>query len=436
MSKLGLIAEKALKEKKVRFTSLAHHMDVDLFNQCYKMLRKSAASGIDGVTVEAYGEHLQDNLEDLVRRLKTKQYRPKPVRRTYIPKPGKSELRPLGIPSVEDKLVQMALKLILETLYEPLMKEGSHGFRPNRSCHTAIKQLNNVVMFKKTQYIVEVDIEKFFDTVQHDRMLQCLEQRISDPSILWLIKKLLKAGCMEAGLFRGTDEGTPQGGIISPVLANIYLHYVLDLWFELRFKPKAKEHVELIRYCDDFVMACASESDATRFLEELEPRLAESGLKVSKEKTKVIVFGKARWLYAERRGIKADTFDFLGFTHYGRKSRTGRFVMGHKTCKANLARKLKSTNEWLASIRSKMGLKEWWPALKTKLNGHYGYFGISGNHRCLQQYYRNVIILVYKWANRRGQRGSMNWEQFMLYLQRYPLPKPRITQNIIYSSAQ
>jgi RNA-directed DNA polymerase len=435
MSKLKLIAEKA-QDKKLRFTSLAHHMNVELLGQCYKMLRKSAASGIDGVTVEAYGENLQANLESLVERLKSKKYRPKAVRRAYIPKPGKAELRPLGIPSVEDKLVQMALKILLEPVFEPLFKESSHGFRPRRSCHTAIKQLNSAVMFKSTNYVVEVDVAKFFDTVQHARMLECLKQRVSDPSIHWLVSKLLKAGVMINSTWEASEQGTPQGGIISPLLANIYLHYVLDLWFELRFKKQAKGYVELIRYCDDFVMACESEEDANLFLKELEERLAESGLRISQEKTKIIRFGRRAWNKACKENSKVATFDFLGFTHYCGASRRGKFVMGHKTTKNNLRRKLKSVNEWLSSIRSVVPLKEWWPILKAKLIGHYNYFGINGNMRWLSRYYCGIKALVFKWINRRSQKKSMTWEQFNRYLQWNPLPTPSIMHPILYSYAQ
>lgn len=434
MSKLKLIAEKA-QNKKLRFTSLAHHINVELLEQCYKMLRKKAASGVDGVTVARYGENLRSNLEELVERLKAKRYRPKPVRRVYIPKPGKTERRPLGIPSVEDKLVQMALKVLIEPLFETLFRDSSHGFRPSKSCHTAIKQLDNAVMFKRANYIVEVDIAKFFDTVQHARMMDCLKQRISDPSTLWLINKFLKAGVMTDGTWQASDQGTPQGGIISPLLANIYLHYVLDLWFELRFKTKAKGYVELVRYCDDFVVVCESEKDAMRFLEELEPRLAESGLQISQEKTQIIKFGRKALELAQKEGGKAKTFTFLGFTHYCGKSRYGKFQMGHKTSKNNLGRKLKNTNEWLSSIRSVVPTKEWWPILKAKLIGHYNYFGINGNMRSLRQYYNGLIKLVYKWINRRSQKKSMNWKQFRRYLQWNPLPQPSIMHPILYSKA-
>ncbi len=430
LSKLRLIARKAKQNKTLKFNALVHHIDVELLEKCFMKLRKGAACGIDGVTVEAYGKDLKVNLENLVARLKCREYRCRAVRRTYIPKPGKKELRPLGIPSVEDKLVQMAAKEILEALFEPLFLKSSHGFRPKLGCHTAIKQLNRAVMSAPTNYIVEVDIAKFFDTVSHHWLLKCLEERISDPNFLWLIRRFLKAGVMEAGQWSASNEGTPQGGVISPVLANTYLHYVLDLWFEKVIKPKAKGRMELIRYCDDFVVTCESEHDAREFLEQLEPRLAKFNLKISKEKTKILKFGRNAWKEAKRRGNKVESFTFLGFTHYSKATRNGYFAMGHKTSKEGLKRKLKVINDWLRSIRNLKRLVDWWPKLKAKLLGHYGYFGINGNMRSIMQFYQQVIRRLFKWINRRSQKKSMNWEKFKTYLEWNPLPTPRIKHQI------
>ena len=429
LSKLKLIAEKARRDKKLKFTSLVHHINEELLAECYKMLRKDAASGIDGVTAEAYGKDLDTNLKDLVGRLKSKCYRPQPVRREYIPKPGRKELRPLGIPSVEDKLVQMALKLILEAVFEPNFKDSSHGFRPGKGCHTAIIELNRTVMTKPISYVAEVDIAGYFDTISHYWLLRCLEQRIADPNLLWLIRKFLKAGIMEAGERRTSDLGTPQGGVVSPILANIYLHFVLDLWFEVEFKSEARGYLGLIRYADDFIVLCESEYDAKRFLVELEERFKKFGLEISREKTQILKFGRKAWEQANRTGDKVQTFNFLGFTHYCAKTRAGKFMIGHKTSKQGLSRKLKAVNEWLRQIRSTVALKDWWPILKAKLNGHYGYFGVNGNMRCLQKYYYGVIKMVYKWINRRGKK-SMNFEKFTSYFEWNPLPTPRIKHQI------
>lgn len=432
ISKFELIAQRARQDKGLKFTSLMHYMSEENLNKCFGKLKKNKACGIDEVTVEEYGNNLNDNIANLVQRLKTKTYKPQPVKRVYIPKPGKSELRPLGIPAVEDKMVQMALKEILEAVYEQDFLDCSHGFRPNKSCHTAIKQLNNAVMKHPINWVAEVDIEKFFDSVRHDWMIRCLEERIADPNILWLVRKFLKAGVMESGKLHESEAGTPQGGVISPLLANIYLHYIIDRWFEQVFKSKIKGYVELLRYCDDFVVATESEYDAKRFLPELEQRLAKFGLKVSKEKTRVLKFGRRVWQQAQREGKKVETFDFLGFTHYCTKSRYGRPLMLHKTARKGMIRKLQGINEWFKSIRSTVPLKEWWPGIKAKLVGHYNYFGINGNIHSLQKYYWSVRNVIYKWINRRGQKKSMTVEEYSTYLQWNPLPTPRVYHAILY----
>lgn len=431
-NKLAVIAKIAKQDKNVRFTSLVHLINKENLAICFKMLRKKAATGIDEITVKAYEENLDSNLESLVNRMKDKWYKPQPVRRVYIPKPGKNEFRPLGIPAVEDKIVQMALKWILQAIYEQDFLDCSYGFRPQRSCHDAIKQLNEAVMKHPVNYIVEVDIRKFFDTVDHVKLLELLQRRIADPNILWVIRKFLKAGIMEEGAWQASEEGTPQGGIVSPILANIYLHYVLDVWFEEVFQAQAKGYTRLIRYCDDFVMACESAYDADRVLLELKERLAEFNLEISKEKTRSIKFGRNVWNRAQKTGSKVATFDFLGFTHYCGKSRMGWFVMGHKTSKRSLNAKLKGNNNWLRSVRCMAPLKELWPIIKAKLIGHYNYFGINGNMRCLVQYFIRMKAIVFKWINRRSQKKSMNWEQFRKYLDWNPLPTPRIYHAILY----
>ena len=424
--KLNQIATKAKQDKRLKFTSLIHHVNEANLAECYHELKRNKACGIDGETVEAYGKNLKERLGQLVELMKSKQYRPKPVKRVYIPKAGKKEKRGLGIPSVEDKLVQIMLKKILEQIYEAEFLDMSYGFRPKLSCHDAVKALNKAVMTKPINYIVEVDIKGFFDNVNHYWLQRCLEEKIVDRNLLWLVRKFLKAGVVEEGKQLATEVGTPQGGVISPLLANIYLHYVLDLWFKKEIKSQAKEHIELIRYCDDFVVCCESEKDAKSFLELLHARLEKFGLRVSENKTKVLKFGRQVWKQAQRSKEKVETFTFLGFTHYCGKSRQGYFVIGHKTSKENLGRKLKETKEWLKKIRNKLRLKEWWPVLKSKLTGHYNYFGVSGNYRCVQQFYNKIFFIVFKWINRRSQKKSMNFDQYLNYLQWHPLPTPRI----------
>jgi RNA-directed DNA polymerase len=397
--KLNQIARKAKQDKQLKFTSLIHHVSEANLAECYQELKANKACGIDGETVEAYGKNLQDRLDKLVGSIKSKQYRPKPVKRVYIPKAGKDEKRGLGIPSVEDKLVQIMLKKILEQIYEAEFLDVSYGFRPKLSCHDAIKALDRAVITKPINYIVEVDIKGFFDNVNHYWLQRCLEEKIIDRNLLWLVRKFLKAGVVEDGKQLTTDVGTPQGGVISPLLANIYLHYVLDLWFK---------------------------KDAKNFLELLRSRLEKFGLQVSGDKTKVLKFGRQVWKQAQRSKEKVETFNFLGFTHYCGKSRQGYFIMGHKTSKENLCRKLKETKEWLKQIRNKVRLKEWWPVLKSKLTGHYNYFGVSGNYRNLMKFYRSILLIVFKWINRRSQKKSMDFGQYKNYLQLNPLPTPRI----------
>ncbi len=430
-AKLNLIAEKAKRDKRLKFTSLIHHINEDNLVQCFSELKKDKASGIDGVTVEEYGRNLEWNIFNLVEKLRTKSYRPQPVRRVYIPKAGKKdEKRGLGIPTVEDKLVQLMLKKILEAIYETDFVDFSHGFRPERSCITAIKELNEEVMTRPINVIVEVDIRKFFDTVNHYWMLRCLEERITDPNLLWLVRKFLTAGVVEEGEYHASEQGAPQGGVVSPVLANIYLHYVLDIWFEKSFKPTTKGHMKMIRYCDDFVACCESERDAKEFLKALEDRFSKFGLTLSPEKTKIIKFGRNAWQRWKKAGEKPATFSFLGFTHYVATSRRGNFMIGHKTSKENLNRKLKEIKEWIKNVRNLATVKAWWPILKAKLTGHYNYFGISGNMRCLRQFYNRVINAVFKWINRRSQRKSMTWEMYLQYLQWNPLPTPRIFHQL------
>lgn len=434
-SKLKLISAKASKDKRLKFTSLIHHVNKENLIKCYRELKKNRACGIDEVTVEEYGINLEENVENLVRRLKDKSYRANPVRTVYIPKANSKEKRGLGIPTVEDKLVQLAAKKLLEAIYEQDFQKCSHGFRPNLSCHTAVKALDEIVMRKPINYIVEIDIRKFFDNINHYWLQRCLEERILDKNFIWLIRRFLKAGVVKDGAVSGSDQGTPQGGVISPILANIYLHYILDLWFEKVIKPKAKGYVELVRYCDDFVVCCESKKDADDFLNALQDRLKGFGLSISEEKTRTVKFGRRPWQLANKRKEKMETFDFLGFTHYCGKSRRGYFMMYHKTTKSNFARKLKDIQEWLKAIRSQVPLKEWWPILKSKLTGHYNYFGVSGNSRSIDNFYHRVEKIIHKSINRRG--GKERWYKWTRnYLELNPLPKPKIKFSLYASTVK
>lgn len=423
------ITAKAEADKGLKFVSLAHHINKDLLNRVAFELKANKATGIDNVTAEEFMMNLHANVDSIVARLKAKSYRPHPVKRVYIPKPGKDEKRPLGIPATEDKLVQLGIKHVLESIYETDFLDCSHGFRPERSCHTAIIRMDKTVMTKPVNYVVEVDIRKFFDNVNHYWLLRCLEERIGDPNFLWLIRQFLKAGIMEEGVYLDSESGTPQGGVVSPLLANIYLHYVLDLWFEKKYKKSSNGYMELIRYCDDFVVLFEKQNDAERFLDELRERLAKFGLQVAEDKTRLLEFGRLAFARSRKTDIKADSFNFLGFTHYWKCSRRGKFIMGHKTSKDNLRRKLGDMKEWLKSIRT-VPQSLWYDTLKRKLSGHYNYFGISGNFRCLCQYYHQVVSLLFKWLNRRSQKRSFNWHEYLTHLEKEPLPHPRIMVNI------
>lgn len=425
-TKLSSLTIRAGENPQLKFTSLAHLLTVDFLKQCFRELKKHKASGVDGVTVEAYGKRLEENLKDLVQRLKAKKYRPKPVRMVYIPKPGKKEKRPLGVPAVEEKIVQMGLKKILEAIFEVDFLDVSYGFRPNRNCHQALDVLDKAVMRKPVNYIVDMDIEKFFDTVDHKRLMELLRKRIADPSIVRMIGRFLRAGVIEEGRYYQTDKGTPQGSILSPILSNIYLHYCLDLWFEKVIKKQTVGFCQLIRYCDDFVVCFQKVAGARAFGRDLRRRLKEYGLKVSEEKSRIIPFGRYPYLSAQGRDRKLATFDFLGFTHYCTKTRRGYFRVGRKTSKAKFRQRIKEMNQWLKSVRNMVKLQEWWEVLRMKLFGHYRYYGISGNMAEMNAYYKRAIRLAFKWINRRSQKKSYNWAQFHRVLKYNPLPKPKI----------
>ncbi|MCK4244155.1 MAG: group II intron reverse transcriptase/maturase [Candidatus Omnitrophica bacterium] len=425
VTKLSLITSRAKRNPKERFISLMHLLNEDFLEECFYCLKRNKAVGVDGVKVEEYGANLRENIEDLVKRMRSWSYRPKPVRRVYIPK-GKGKMRPLGIVSVEDKVVEMALKRILEAIYEVDFLPVSYGFRPSRNCHQAVDTVYKAVMVRPTNHIADVDIERFFDTVDHKKLKALLEKRIGDPNIVRLISRFLKAGYLEEGKYYRVDEGTAQGSSLSPLLANVYLHYALDLWFEKCFKKEAIAYCQLVRYADDVVAAFQKKADATRFGKEVKERLAEFGLKISEEKSRIIPFGRYSSASAEREGKKSNTFDFLGFTFYCTKSRKGNFLLGRRTAKKKYRQKIKELKYWLKATRNLVKLEEWWKILARKLEGHYRYYGISGNMREMQSYHRQVMSMTFKWVNRRSQRKSYNWCQFCRYLQYNPLPKPKI----------
>jgi group II intron reverse transcriptase/maturase len=428
-TKLNLIAEKARKEGKYRFWTLMHLINAASLRSSFYMLRQDKACGIDGVTMQGYEEELEQNIKGLLGRMKQWSYKPQPVKRVYIPK-ANGKLRPLGIPAVEDKMVQMCVVRILNAIYEQDFIETSYGFRPNRSCHDALNKLDKVVMSKPVNHIIDADIKGFFDNVDHEWMMKFLEVRIADRNLLRLIKRYLIGGYIEEGRKYKTEKGTPQGGVISPLLANVYLHYVLDVWIERVVKKHCVGYVELIRYCDDFVICVQKQEEAQKLRKCLEKRLNKFGLELSEEKTRVIGFGRYALQNAKRKGKRAETFNFLGFTHFIDKSRKGNFKVGRRTEGKKLTLKLKELNNWLKKVRNLASVKEWWPILCSKLRGHFQYYGVSGNFAGINRFFKQAIRLVFKWINRRSQKKSFNWKTFLEYLRKVGIPKPEIHHNL------
>ncbi len=407
-----------------RFTSLASLLNEEYLTDCYKSLKKGRASGADGVSVEEYGASLEENIKLLLSRMKQMSYRPQAVRRVYIPKDNGGK-RPLGIPAIEDKIVQAAITRILESIYEPVFLETSYGFRKGKSQHDALSKIDKVVTSKPVNYVIDADIKGFFDNVGHKWIVKFLEHRISDRNLIRLIVRFLKSGIMEESKYWETEKGTPQGGIISPVLSNIYLHYVLDLWVQKEVKKKSKGYVEMTRYADDFIILVEKKEEAYKILEVLRKRLNKFGLTLSEEKTRILTFGRRT-----QKEEKPNTFDFLGFTHFNDKTRKGSYKVGRKTSKKKFRMKMQGINQWLKSVRCRLSPEEIWKVTKAKLIGHYRYYGVSGNYRMIAKYNYNVIRKLFYWLNRRSQRRNINWESFRKYLTRYPLPSPKIYVNL------
>lgn len=429
-TKLTRIAELAKTNHNMVFTSLAHLLNEDNLKQCHHELPRGKATGSKGITKEVYGMELDENIHQLVERLKRKAYKPVPVKRTYINKPGTKKKRPLGIPDHEDKIVQRALAKILNAIYENDFLDCSFGFRPNRSCHDALKVLNVYIEKRYTNYIVDADIKGFFDHVNHDLMMKFLKHRIQDPSLLKIIARFLKGGYMEEGKFFETDKGTPQGGVISPILANVYLHYVLDLWFEKVVRKQCKGQAYMVRYADDFVCCFQYKRDAEVFYRALIQRLQNFELEVAEDKTKIINFGRFAEEDSKRKGRgKPDTFDFLGFTHYCGKSKHGKFRVKRKSSRKKVNAKLNQHKEWLKANRT-MDSRKIMDRIKRSLIGYYNYYCITDNTGQVKTFLDRVKQLLFKWMNRRSQRKSFSWDKFNLFLRKYPLPTPKVKVNI------
>jgi len=431
-SDLARIRSKASSEPDLRFTSLYHHVTdkEELLNSFIRIESGKKAAGVDGVKSDEYAEELQINLTDLSERLGRMGYRPQPVRRTYIAKAGSNKKRPLGIPTVEDKVVQMAVTRVLSAIYEADFLECSYGYRSKRGCHDALRALGQTIQHKKVSWIVEADIRGFFDHVNHEWLMKFLELRIGDPRILRLIRRMLKAGVMEDGLVRASEEGTPQGAVLSPLLSNVYLHYVLDLWFERRFRAQCKGEAYLFRYADDFVVCFQYRDEAERFLTALKDRLGQFHLEVEPTKTQLLRFGRFARQDEAQNGREPQTFDFLGFTHYCGQTSAGSFKLKRRTSLKKFRVKLRVIKEWLRRSRQEAKAGFILHQAKRRLQGYLNYFAITDNRRLCQSFRFQFERLLFKWLNRRSQRDSYTWEQFANALDWVGWPSIRIRRHL------
>ena len=428
LTKQQRIAENARIHPEVAFTSLAYHMDLEWLYEAYRRTRKDGAVGVDEQTAEQYEENLEQNLESLLERAKAGTYWAPPVRRAHIAKGTSGETRPIGIPTFEDKVLQRAVQMVLEPLYEQDFLDCSHGFRPKRSPHTALAALWEPMTRQGGGWVIDLDIRKFFDTLPHSQLRAMLAQRMRDGVITRLIGKWLKAGVMENGAVSYAGQGTPQGGVLSPLLSNVYLHEVLDQWFTEEVQRHLRGRGFLVRFADDAALVFTERYDAERVLRALPKRFAKYGLAVHEEKTVML-----RFVPPEGKGARRESFQFLGFTHYWGRSRKGKWIVKRKTASDRLSRALRAVSTWCKRNRH-VPLRIQQAVLRRKLLGHYGYYGITGNGRSLKLFHRTVQRLWMKWLNRRGGR-RLNWVCFARLLARYPLPGVRIVHSIYAAQA-
>jgi group II intron reverse transcriptase/maturase len=432
------IATLAKQSPQMAFTSLAYLMDIDWLKEAYQRTRKDGAVGVDGVTAEDYERDLEGNLQRLLDRVKSGTYHAPPVRRVHIPKGGSStETRPLGIPTLEDKVLQRAVVMLLEPIYERDFLNCSYGFRTGRSAHQALEFFRNQLMGCRGGWVLEVDIRKFFDNLDHGHLRMFLRLRVRDGVLLRLIDKWLKAGVMEDGSVSYPESGTPQGGVVSPLLSNVFLHYVLDLWFEQDVKPRLRQRAFLIRYADDFVIGFRDQRDAQRVLDVLPKRFGRYGLSIHPTKTKLVPFRPPSEMTKGQSGSGASrpgTFNLLGFTHYWGRSLRGYWVIKLKTAADRFSRAVRSIDSWCRDNRH-ISLSEQQQKLNDKLRGHYAYYGVTGNSGALSRFLWEVQRRWRKWLYRRSRTRSMNWVRFRRLLQRYPLAGVRTVRSVCRHAA-
>jgi group II intron reverse transcriptase/maturase len=428
-TKLERIAELSAQNPTMVFTSIAHLINVNLLRDCHEEMDGDKAVGIDGVTKEDYSMNLEANLVDLVDRMKRKSYKPKPARRVEIPKDN-GKMRPLSIYSYEDKLVQEALRRVLEAVFEPMFYDEMMGFRPNRSCHQALRKLNTMIENNYTNYILDADVKGFFDHLDHKWIMKFVESRIKDPNILRLIRRMLKAGIMRDLSFEPTEEGSGQGSVCSPIISNLYMHYVLVWWFKERIQPYLQGYSGIVVYADDFVLCFQYKEEAEWFYEKLKRRMGYFGLSLEENKSRLLEFGRYAKDNCAKRGTKPETFDFLGFTHYCSTGRNGRFRVKRKTSKKKFSKKLKEVHRKIGHMRT-MATKDIVKKLNEILVGYYHYYGITDNLRRIKSFRYEVLKSLYYWLNRRSQKKSYNWAGFLYMIDNYhPLAKARIYVSI------
>ena len=431
-TKLQRVAKLSREAPDMIWTTLAHLIDVEFLSEAYRLTRKSGAVGVDGRTAQDYAENLEDNLENLLALFKSGSYKAPPVRRVHIPKGDGEQTRPIGIPTFEDKVLQRAVAMVLESVYEQDFLDCSFGFRPGRSAHQALEYLRNGLWNMHGGHVLEVDLRSFFDTLDHGQLRKILDKRVRDGVIRRAIDKWLKAGVLEEGVVVRNDIGTPQGGVISPLLSNIFLNEVLDRWFESVVRPRLRGRGLLVRYADDFVLAFSRLDDVDRVLDVLPKRMGRFGLKLHPNKTRLVNFKHPAWRGCgrnDKHSGKLDSFDLLGFTHFWAKSfKTGKWIIKRKTARKRLSQALKGISVW-CRFKRHLPLPEQHRHLSLKLMGHYQYYGIPGNGQGLNRFYQVVRRTWFKWLNRRSDRRDLTWERYVLILQRFPLPLPKLVHS-------
>ncbi len=426
-TKLARIAWLSSREPSKEFNCLMHFFNAGSLESCFHELNGRKAVGIDGVNKSKYASNLDGNLKNLVDRMQQMSYRPQAVKQVLIPKDGRiDKFRPLGISSFEDKIVQKMMQKILESIYEPLFLECSYGFRPGRGCHDAIKALQNHLYSNHVRSVIDIDLQDFFGTIDRSLLVELLQTKIKDKRFFRYLKRMFKAGILVDGECKITEEGVVQGSMVSPILSNIYAHYVIDEWFETTVKKHCRSTVKLFRYCDDAVICCQDDKDAARIKQALISRLAKFKLKMNEEKTKIVSYSK--WNY--QRGLKQGSFDFLGFTFYWGRSISGNMIPKLKTSGKRMKTKLKRVKEWAKAVKDSDRLTEIWKIFCSKIRGHIQYYYVSHNSKRVRIFVKSATMILFKWLNRRSQKKSFTWEKFWLFVKANPLPTMKICHQL------